>query len=193
MKRGKHCRMLLWEIVSNRTGMKNPALFSEGHITFNKNEYMKDEKETTEENKGESIAQTPIFKKVLKLASSLALNRFRVLSLAAKAYEKLSDKKNGKKLRQEVLDRLLLFVRMSKAIITREYKHLPWASFVKVVAALLYFVMLADLIPDFVPVLGFTDDALVIAWVYNSIAEDLQRFEEWENTYAIEWDDIEER
>ncbi|MGB0524504.1 MAG: YkvA family protein [Flammeovirgaceae bacterium] len=49
--------------------------------------------------------------------------------------------------------------------------------------------MLADLIPDFIPFLGFSDDALIIAWVYNSVRKDLEAFEEWENTFAVELED----
>jgi uncharacterized membrane protein YkvA (DUF1232 family) len=132
-------------------------------------------------------ADTPFFKQVLALAAELALSRFRVLRLLVKAYRKLTDPKEGPKIREEVADRLLLLIRMAKAIVTLEYRKLPWVSFVRLVAGLLYFVTIADLVPDFIPFLGFTDDALIIAWVYNALAADLQAFEEWETTYAVEW------
>ena len=133
--------------------------------------------------------ETPLFEKMLSLAADIALSRFRIIKLIRQAYKKLTDPEKGMKLRQEVLDRVLLFIRMTKAVVTLEYRKLPWKSMVRVTAALLYFVTVADLIPDFIPLLGFTDDALIIAWVYNAIAVDLQEFEEWETTYAIEWDE----
>ena len=145
-------------------------------------------KETTY-NQTQKPAETPFFKKMLAFAADIALSRFKLLKLTHQAYKKLSDPKNGHQLQQQVLDRLLLFIRMAKAVVTREYKSIPWKSFVRLVAGILYFVTIADLIPDFIPLLGFADDALIIAWVYNAIEDDLNAFEEWETTYAVELHD----
>mgnify|MGYP000844548674 CR=1 FL=1 len=139
---------------------------------------------------GQEIQDSSFFKQILATASELVLNRFRVLKLMGQAYKKMTDPANGKSLQQEVLDKLKLFLRMIKSVVLLQYKNFPATSLAKVVAAVIYFVMLADLIPDFIPFLGFSDDALIIAWVYNSIRKDLDDFEEWENTFAMEVDDI---
>lgn len=155
---------------------------------------MKQAEEQTkyEEKKGEEeLQETPFFKQVLMTASELILNRFRVLKLLNQAYKKLTDPGNGKSLREEVLYKIKLFLRMTKSIVTLEYKEFPVESLVKVVAAIIYFVMLADLIPDFIPFLGFSDDALIIAWVYNSVRKDLDAYEEWERTSAVEYSEFE--
>ena len=47
-------------------------------------------------------------------------------------------------------------------------------------AVLAYALSPIDLIPDFIPVVGYADDAAVIAWVLNSIAEELKDFKNWE-------------
>ncbi len=142
--------------------------------------------EEKDENQAKEVQDTPFFKQVLMTASELILNRFRVLKLISQAYKKLTDPSTGKSLQQEVLDRIKLFLRMTKSIVTFEYKSFPAESLLKVVAAILYFVLLADLIPDFIPFLGFSDDALIIAWVYNSVRKDLEDYEEWESTFAVE-------
>lgn len=55
---------------------------------------------------------------------------------------------------------------------------LPWRSTAAVVFGLAYFISSVDLIPDVVPVLGFLDDAFVLAEVMVMVAADLRRFEE---------------
>jgi len=55
---------------------------------------------------------------------------------------------------------------------------LPWRTTAAVVFALAYFISSVDLIPDAIPVLGFLDDAFVVAEVMVMVAGDLARFEE---------------
>ncbi len=74
--------------------------------------------------------------------------------------------------------------RLASAIARGDYRHLPWKSIVFVAAGLLYFVMPADLIPDFILGTGFLDDAVVVAYIMKAIRDDLTRFEEWELTNA---------
>jgi uncharacterized membrane protein YkvA (DUF1232 family) len=41
-------------------------------------------------------------------------------------------------------------------------------------------------IPDFIPVIGYLDDAVVVGWLIMSIQADINRFLEWEeNTKQI--------
>ncbi len=54
----------------------------------------------------------------------------------------------------------------------------PWRTTAAIVFALAYFISSVDLIPDAIPVLGFVDDALVVAEVMVMVAADLARFEE---------------
>lgn len=44
------------------------------------------------------------------------------------------------------------------------------------IAALAYFVLPADSIPDFIPVLGFTDDAAVLAGAFKLISDEIKAF-----------------
>jgi len=47
-------------------------------------------------------------------------------------------------------------------------------------AAIIYFVNPADVIPDVIPLVGYVDDAAVIAWVVAAIRADLDAFRRWE-------------
>ena len=52
----------------------------------------------------------------------------------------------------------------------------PWRTTAAAVFALGYFVLAIDAIPDVIPVLGFLDDALVVAEVIYLLSDDLRRF-----------------
>lgn len=75
---------------------------------------------------------------------------------------------------------LPVLLRMAHAYTVGEYRRVPWKALVMIVAALLYFFSPLDAIPDFIPVLGFVDDAAVVAYVLRQIRNEVERFAEWE-------------
>ena len=60
-----------------------------------------------------------------------------------------------------------------------EYREIPYWSIAAIVAALLYVLNPIDLIPDFIPLVGYVDDALVIAACLAMVEQDLHNYEEW--------------
>lgn len=52
----------------------------------------------------------------------------------------------------------------------------PWRTTAAIVFGLGYFLMSVDLIPDVIPVVGFLDDALVVAEIVYLLSGDLRRF-----------------
>lgn len=79
-----------------------------------------------------------------------------------------------------VWEDLLTLFRMLKTWISGDYPGASWQTILLVVTAILYFVMPLDVIPDFIAVLGFFDDAAVIAYIVSNIKEELVAFVEWE-------------
>jgi uncharacterized membrane protein YkvA (DUF1232 family) len=67
---------------------------------------------------------------------------------------------------------------MIKDYVQGNYRKLPWWSVASVAAALGYFLAPIDAIPDFIPVLGYLDDAAVFALVLGGIREDLKKYAE---------------
>jgi len=78
------------------------------------------------------------------------------------------------------LQDLATLLRMVRAYFSREYREMPWETIALAIGAIAYFVSPVDLIPDFLPVAGYVDDAAVVAFVIASASNDLQNFREWE-------------
>jgi uncharacterized membrane protein YkvA (DUF1232 family) len=72
---------------------------------------------------------------------------------------------------------IVLFSALIKAYVAGSYTKLPLITLVKITAALVYFVMPFDFIPDFLPFIGFADDLAIVVWVGKAIKEELDDFE----------------
>jgi uncharacterized membrane protein YkvA (DUF1232 family) len=114
------------------------------------------------------------FERYRRRAEREARDPERVGALTRRARKKL--KKHRPALR-DLRDDLPTLTRLARAWARGEYRAVPWKSVVLTVGALLYFVSPADLIPDFIPVLGYLDDAAVVAYVVRAIRSDLHREE----------------
>jgi uncharacterized membrane protein YkvA (DUF1232 family) len=100
--------------------------------------------------------------------------------LLDEALKKAKKKEKNKGPLADLWNNLTALFRLLQAYIHREYVDIPWASLVMVVVAIIYFVSPIDLIPDFIPVAGYIDDAAVIVFVLAQIKADLDNFLQWE-------------
>ena len=71
-------------------------------------------------------------------------------------------------------------LRLIRAYSRGEYRNVTESSLVVIVAAIIYLVNPLDLIPDAIPVLGFLDDATVLALAVRRTRQDLDDFMTWE-------------
>ena len=62
-----------------------------------------------------------------------------------------------------------------------KYK-LPPASVAMIGGGLLYFILPADLIPDFIPVIGYLDDLAVLNTIMNSLNEEIRDYRIWKQS-----------
>jgi uncharacterized membrane protein YkvA (DUF1232 family) len=67
-----------------------------------------------------------------------------------------------------------------KAWLSGDYRELSNKTIVIIVAAVLYFVVPLDVIPDFIFGLGFLDDVAVIGYVFGQLTEEMYAFEQWQ-------------
>jgi uncharacterized membrane protein YkvA (DUF1232 family) len=124
------------------------------------------------------------FKKAKRRASGILHDPKRLRRLAAAAMEKLKELRNDSEGMHTLKEQVNTFVRMIRSYQTGDYQRTPWKSLLLITAGIIYFVSPLDLIPDFIPVLGFMDDITVVLWILNSVGRDVEKYEEWEETYA---------
>ena len=83
-------------------------------------------------------------------------------------------------------DDLKTLLRLLDATVSGRYPALPQGVMTAVGAALLYWLMPLDLIPDPILALGLIDDAAILGWVLKRLSDDLVAFRSWEKAQALE-------
>ena len=57
-----------------------------------------------------------------------------------------------------------------------DYRAVPWETVAMAVGAIVYFLSPVDLIPDVIPVIGYLDDAMVVALAVTAMQENLRQY-----------------
>ena len=77
-------------------------------------------------------------------------------------------------------DQLAVVTRLVRAYASGEYRELPWKTLLRIIAVLIYFVSPIDILPDFLPIVGLTDDIALMLWLFNGVKDDIEKFRQWE-------------
>ncbi len=107
----------------------------------------------------------------------LARGRLPLLLLAV-----ARKRSSSKGLVSELRDNLSLLQALCVAWWRGEYRAVSRQALIAAVAALAYFLSPMDLIPDWIPGLGFVDDLAVFTWVTRKWAVELDAFRAWKAT-----------
>ena len=121
-------------------------------------------------------------KEYISKAKKIINDDEKLKKLIEDVLKKLKEISSDKKTSAKLNDSLRLFIRIINAYTSKEYTYVPWKTICLIVAGLIYFIYPVDLIPDFIPVSGLIDDIVLIAWIYESIQEDIDNFLEWEKS-----------
>jgi len=80
----------------------------------------------------------------------------------------------------ELAGDLKALLRLIGAYARGDYRGVPVSSMVLIVGAILYVLTPIDVIPDFIPGIGFLDDAAIITFVVRRVRDEIGGFLEWE-------------
>lgn len=88
---------------------------------------------------------------------------------------------------QKFANQISLLFEMLKDYVKGEYKEVPYSSIAMIVVSLLYFLSPIDLIPDVIPVVGYVDDAMVVALTVKVIQNDLRNYCAWKGYDGLKY------
>ncbi|WP_414479172.1 DUF1232 domain-containing protein [Reinekea sp.] len=122
------------------------------------------------------------FEKVKHKAEAMMDHPEQLKKVAESAWEKTLGLKGPL---EQVWEQLKLMVSLVKEWVAGNYKEVPTASIVAIVAGFIYLLSPIDLIPDFIPVLGYLDDIFVLGVVFTQVAKDLEAFAHWQAAGSV--------
>ncbi len=79
----------------------------------------------------------------------------------------------------EQFENFKLLWRLLKDYYNKVYPNAPWKLIAAIVFAVGYLVSPLDVIPDFIPFVGFVDDASVFALVVAGFSSDIEDYKKW--------------
>jgi uncharacterized membrane protein YkvA (DUF1232 family) len=126
----------------------------------------------------EKILDSVFYNSSLKKASRISTNAVGILTLLKGVLKKIQAEGKSTVL-QSISSKIMTLGKLLKFYATGDYRAIDLKNVVIIITAFVYFLSPIDLIPDFIPLLGFADDIALVTFIYNSVAEEIEKFETW--------------
>lgn len=127
------------------------------------------------------ITKSLLFRTLTYRAAGFLGKPFMLFKVTRDALAKAGEDASLKGMATGFVENIKRLVRLVRAYASGTYRELDKSNMVLVVAAVLYFISPIDIIPDYLPVVGFLDDITLITWVVTTLGTELDRFEEFED------------
>ncbi|WP_298248054.1 DUF1232 domain-containing protein [uncultured Christiangramia sp.] len=101
------------------------------------------------------------------------------VSIAMDSQDKVDDKINNSGLLQKYSELAKLMYGMLKDYRIGVYNKVPWFTIATVAFSFLYILNPLDIIPDFIPGLGYIDDMAIFTFGLRFIESDLHNYLDW--------------
>ena len=118
------------------------------------------------------------FGRFLLRGAALLKNPRLLKQMLTKAVSKMGRAEDGPL--SEVKEQLQRLIALLKAYVSGDYREVSTQTMITVAAAIVYFVVPFDGIPDFLFGWGLVDDAAVISYVVAQLSSELEAFAVWQ-------------
>ena len=118
--------------------------------------------------------------KIFRQAKRMLNEQSQVKELIWQVSQKLKKINGSNKQINELMEHVQLFLRMIKKSLSGEYNAFSNKTLFSLVFGLLYFVTPMDVVPDFIPLLGFSDDLSIVYFIIKNFKSDIEAFKVWE-------------
>ncbi|MGM0609266.1 MAG: YkvA family protein [Candidatus Muiribacteriota bacterium] len=82
----------------------------------------------------------------------------------------------------DIWEDIKLLIGLVGDYVSRKYRETPWKTIAAAAGAIIYFASPIDVIPDFIPIAGYLDDALVLKLAIDFSSEDLIKYKKWKES-----------
>ncbi|BAI81807.1 conserved hypothetical protein (plasmid) [Deferribacter desulfuricans SSM1] len=96
-------------------------------------------------------------------------------------FDEIYDKIISTKKFNGLTEAVKLMYEMVKDYYFGNYKDIPWSSIAAVAAALIYILNPFDVIPDFIPEIGYLDDIFIVTLALKHASKDIEQYRRWKN------------
>jgi uncharacterized membrane protein YkvA (DUF1232 family) len=114
-------------------------------------------------------------------AQQLLAEPSRVKSLVARANKKLVSTSSDRL--SDMVGQLQVVIALIRSWLAGDYRQVSKKTLGILVAALLYFVVPFDVIPDFLFGWGLLDDAAVLGYVFSQLHSEIEAFKVWQEQH----------
>ena len=131
------------------------------------------------------VLESTFYKVALRKAPRIAKNTNGLLRLLRNVLLK-TQKMGVGGVFDVIREKIIILGSLIKSYATGEYREIELPNLLKIIAGFIYFILPIDIIPDFLPFIGLTDDVALFMFIISSIDGELVRFEQWNKNKPIQ-------
>ena len=134
--------------------------------------------------RGLKISKNAVFNLFINRATKLLGRPFKIVTVLNETANKLANEESKDNKFKQLFEAAFTLVRLVRNYISGEYREIKSSTIISGLAVLLYVLSPIDLVPDFIPVVGFLDDLSLVSWFVGKFQDEIVRFREWEQRIA---------